>query len=390
MRRLTVAMVVALFLGTVLSVVWQRPAEAKCCSCVSAARAMGNRVITQVNARVDVMETEIGRAVLQAEQNIVRTLQLQTAQLSGYIATAAEGNAKALDAQTKLLAQIAREEAETRSKLEHRPTQSGCEAVTGMRGLRSGRRVADRVGRQGAAAETGRITGDRGVVAQAGSDADAARRFEEFTGSYCNGGRSPEGEGVCSANEAMHGADLQPGNLLDVRTFSDKQIEKAAVELGRHLAAPVVWDPVPVRAVDTPDERRLALRARAADARGALAVDWFVRARAKRAPAAELGAWASALVPGGSFPDNISRYELMEILASRRFEDPNWAVGLQGVGTDNLLRELLMMQAAELMLAWEHYRMDEARGTMEAARLGASNDEIRRASGLEQQLTLLE
>ena len=390
MKRLLAGSVAALFLGAVLSMVGQRPAEAKCCSCVSAARAMGTRVIQAVNGRIDVMETEIGRAVRHAEQEIVRTLQLQTAQLSGYIATAAEGTAKALDAQTKLLAQIAREEAETRSKLGHRPTQSGCEVITGMRGLGSGRQAADRAGRRGAAVETGRITGDRAVVAQGGSDADAARRFEEWTGSYCNGGRSPEGQGVCRAEAAMHGADLQPGNLLDVRTFSDGEKEKAAVELGRNLAAPVVWDPVPVRAVDTPDERRLALRARAADARGALAMDWFVRARAKRAPAAELGAWAAALAPGGAFPQNISRYELMEILASRRFEDPNWAVGLQGMSTDGLLRELLLMNAAGMMLAWEHYRMDEARGTMEAARLGASNDEIRRASGLEQQLTVME
>ena len=375
---------------TVLSLPAAEEAEARCCSCVTAARAMGRTVISAVNGRIDVMETEIGRAVRHAEDEIVRTLQLQTAQLSGYIATAAKSQAQALDAQTKLLAQIAREEAETRSKIEHRPTDSGCEAVTGMRGLGIGRRVTETSARDEATDEAARIGGDRSVIAEPGSDADAERRFGAWMGSYCNGDKSPEGAGVCQGDPDMHGADLKPGNLLDARTLDDPEKKRVAVAIGHNLAAPVVWDPVPLRAVDTPDDRRMALRVRAADARAALAMDWFARARARRAPAAELGQWAAALAPGVDVREKISRYELLEILASRRFEDPNWAVGLQTMTTDGLLRELLLLQAADLMLGWERYRQDERRGTMEAAGLGASNEQMRRASGLDEAVAVIE
>ena len=136
------------------------PAEAGCCGCAwSAARTYSGVTVRRVNLRIDRMETRL------AEE-----LRLQTAQLSGYIATAAESTGKALDAQTKLLAQIAREEAETRSKLEHRPTRSGCEAVTGMRGLRAGRQVSAAAAERGTVVETARIAGDKAVVGDGGAE----------------------------------------------------------------------------------------------------------------------------------------------------------------------------------------------------------------------------
>ena len=78
----------------------------------------------------------------------------------------------------------------------------------------------------------------------------------------------------------------------------------------------------------------------------------------------------------------MSRYELMELLASRRFEDPNWFVALQEMSADNLLRELSMLQSISLMLDWERYRLDERRGAMEAARLALAAEEMRRLPGL--------
>ncbi|MDE0052468.1 MAG: hypothetical protein OXO52_22010, partial [Rhodospirillales bacterium] len=78
----------------------------------------------------------------------------------------------------------------------------------------------------------------------------------------------------------------------------------------------------------------------------------------------------------------VSRYELLELLASGRFEDPNWFVGLQAMSAENLLRELVTLQAVSLMLDWQRYRTDERRGAIDAASLALGVEEMRRLPGL--------
>ena len=63
----------------------------------------------------------------------------------------------ALDAQTKLQAQIAREVEETRAMRARRPTDSGCAAITGLAGLAAARQAAESAYGRAADAETGRI-----------------------------------------------------------------------------------------------------------------------------------------------------------------------------------------------------------------------------------------
>ena len=217
-----------------------------------------------------------------------------------------------------------------------------------------------------AAQEVGnrRIASDRAVVSEAGSAADGAARFDTLTGVYCSAGRA--GDGTCRGEDAWHGADLRPGTLLDRRTFGSEAELHAAVELSRNLAAPVVHDPLAARVAETDRERRLgAARGRArADARTALAADWFGHARSLRAPGADLGAWADA-VSGGRGRDTgepVSRYELMELLASRRFDDPGRFIALQEMSAENLLRELVMLQSIDLMLDWEAFSAGRAQG----------------------------
>ena len=116
----------------------------------------------------------------------------------------------------------------------------------------------------------------------------------------------------------------------------------------------------------------------------ALAADYFGHARSLRVPGADLGAWANAVSQDtGRDPEApVSRYELMELLASRRFDDPSWFVALQEMSEGNLLRELVMLQSISLMLDWERLRLDERRGAMEAARLALGTEEMRRLPGL--------
>ncbi len=347
------------------------PAEALRCDRTDNDRAEASRAIRVLTGEIDAME----RAIIEA-------LRLQTGQLAGYTAQSTKALTQALDAQTRLQAQTAREVEETRSMNAHRPSRSACSTVTGVTGLGAARRAADAHRASAGEVEAGRIASDRAVVAEAGSAADGAARFDTVIGVYCSPGRA--GDETCRGEDAWHGVDLRPGILLDRRTFGSQAELHAAVELSRNLAAPVVHDPLPLASAETDRERRLVLLARAADARTALAADWFGHARSLRTPGAELGAWADA-VSGGRGRDTgkpISRYELMELLASRRFEDPARFVALQEMSADNLLRELAMLTSISLMLDWERFRLDERRGAMEAARLALGVEEMRRLPGL--------
>ncbi len=347
------------------------PAHAHACDRTDNDRAEASRAIRVLTGEIDAME----RAIIEA-------LRLQTGQLAGYTAQSTKALTQALDAQTRLQAQTAREVEETRTMNAHRPSRSACSTVTGVTGLRATRSAAETMGRVAQEVETGRIASDRAVVAEAGSAADGAARFDTLTGVYCSAGRA--GDGTCRGEDDLHAADLRPGTLLDRRTFGSEAELHAAVELSRNLAAPVVHDPLPLASAETDRERRLVLLARAADARTALAADWFGHARSLRAPGADLGAWAHA-VSGGRGPDTsepISRYELTELLASRRFDDPGWFVALQEMSAENLLRELVMLHSISLMLDWERFRLDERRGAMDAARLALATEEMRRLPGL--------
>ena len=314
------------------------------------------------------------------ERAIVEALKLQTGQLSGYQAQSAKAIVQALDTKTKLEAQTAREVEESRIVRERRPTRRGCRTATGARGMGAARRAVEEEKRRAAVAGVGRIAADRSVGR--GSAADNSERFELVMERFCNSRRLGEDAAACKGSQAMHAADLNPGNLFDRGTIVPGAERRTAIEVSRNLAAPVVYDPFPVGSAETSQERRLALLARAADARTALAADFFAHARAMRAPGADLGKWAAALVPGRDGARPVSRYELLEIMAARRFEDPDWFVRLQAMNDSNLLREMVSLQAVSLMLDWERYRMDERRGAADAARLAIAAEGMRRLPGL--------
>ena len=144
----------------------------------------------------------------------------------------------------------------------------------------------------------------------------------------------------------------------------------------------MVHDPPALASAETDQERRRILLARSADARSALAGDYFAHARALRAPGAALGAWAALATPGRDAATPVSRYELMELLASRRFENPGWFVDLQAMSQENLLRELVILQAVSLMLDWRRYRLDERRGAIDATGLALAAERMRLLPGL--------
>jgi len=358
--------------GVLAGVLTVLPAEAHSpCDPTDNDRAEASRVLVGLTREIDVMEA-----------SIVEALRLQTGQLSGYAAQSAKAVTGALDAQTGLQAQIAREVEETRAMRARRPTDSGCAAITGLAGLKAARQATESAYARAAGAETGRIAGDRAAVPDAGAAAGNAARFQTVTDLYCNAARAGADPSPCRGEEALHAADLQAANLFDRRTFASEAELRTAVELSRNLIAPVVHDPPALASAETDQERRRALLARSADARAALAGDYFAHARALRAPGAALGSWAARAAAGRDAETPVSRYELLELLASRRFENPAWFVDLQAMGTENLLREMITLQAVSLMLDWRRYRLDERRGAIGATGLALAAERMRHLPGL--------
>ena len=367
----TIARLACMGMSMVFFMLATAPAHAHGCDRTDDDRAEANRVLTGITGEIDAME----RAVVEA-------LRLQTGQLSGYQAQSAKALTQALDAQTRLQAQTAREVEETAVMRAHRPSGNACATVTGLSGLRGSRTATDGAYARASEVETGRIVGDHAVAAGTGSAADSAARFETVAGVYCNAARA--GDDTCRGEDVRHAADLKVGNLFDRRTLGTEAGLRTAVELSRNLAAPVVHDPPPMASAETGPERRHVLLARSADARAALAADYFAYARSLRTPGADLGAWAAAIAPGTARdPDRpISRYELLELLASRRFEDPDHSMALQEMSAENLLRELAMLRSIALTLDWERFRLDERRGAIDAAHLALAAEEMRRLPGL--------
>ena len=364
-RAASPAPLLAALIAALITVIATGEARAHSCARTYHVNAQASRVIDDVSRQIDTLE-----------RKVVAALHKQTGQQSGYIAQSARAVVGAIDSQTHLQAQIAREAAETRAIQDRRPSRSGCRTLTGLRGLAPARATEEARGRAAGAVEHRRLAAEG---ADAARDANSAR-FRHLLATYCHAGSAGADGALCAGTPADHRADLDPARLFDSATLHDETSRDAARELARNLAAPLVSAPVVLTPADTAEERRRVLAARAGEARAALGLDYFTAARARRAPLSgatgeALGRWAAALAPGAAAPAHPpSRHALMETLAERRFEDPDWFVRLQAMNTAALLRELVTLQAISLMLDWRRYRLDERRGAIDAARLAARRD----------------
>ena len=332
-------------------------------------RKEASRVIRNIAGRIDAMES-----------TIVETLRKHAGQVSGYQAQSAKAIVEALGNHSKLRAQTEREVEENRAIRDRRPTRRGCRTATGARGMAPARVAAVKEKERAGVAGVGRIAGDRSVTQ--GSAADNSQRFESLMAKYCNSGKRGENAKACTGAAGRHAADMDPGNLFDRNRLVSEDDRRTAIEVSRNLAVPVVYDQFPVSSAETSQERRRVLLARSANTRSALAADFFAHARSIRAPGADLGRWAAALVPGRNPDEPVSRYELLEILAARRFENPDWFVQLQAMNEANLLREAVTLLATSLMLDWERYRLDERRGGLDAVSTAIGAEGMRRLPGL--------
>ncbi len=316
------------------------------------------------------------------ERAVIRALRLQTGQLAGYQAQSTRAIVEALDAQTRFQAQIAREIEESEEVRARRPSRSSCRLVTGATGLAGARSGEAEALARAAMIESGRIAGDRRFFDPGGAAADSETRFSRLTGTWCNAARS--GQVACRGDERLHGADVRADTLFDTATFHDATILEAAVELARNLASPLVHDQPALASATTPAERRRVLLGRSADARSALASHVFSRARAFRAPAIDLGPWAQAMLPEDAAREAgpLSRHELLEILASSRFDNPEWFLALQEESATGLMREIAGLLAIGLMVDWERFRLEERQAALLAVLVASEAEAMRRLDDL--------
>ncbi len=344
----------------------------------------GAQAFTTSKLKCDPTDNDVHEAsrvigeVEEMERAVIRALRLQTGQLAGYQAQSTRAIVEALDAQTRFQAQIAREIEESEEVRARRPTRSSCRLVTGATGLAGARSGEVDALKAATLIETGRIAGDRRFFDPGGAATDSEARFSRLTGSWCNARRS--GQAACRGDDRLHGADVRADTLFGTATFQDATSLEAAVELARNLASPLVHDQPALASATTPAERRRVLLGRSADARIALAADVFARARAFRAPASDLGAWADAVLPEGAARQAgpVSRHELLEILASSRFDDPEWFLALQEDSASGLMRKIASLLAIGLMVDWERWRMAERQSALLAVLVAAEAEAMRR------------
>ncbi|MCY4502962.1 MAG: hypothetical protein OXE57_15535 [Alphaproteobacteria bacterium] len=329
-----------------------------------------SRVITRVNARIETLERTIYDALVR-----------QTGQQSGYMAQSAKAVTTALDSHAAVRAQTERDAAEVRAQVARRPSRSACTVTTGAEGLGQARLASTLAGRAASISETGRIAGDRATGSAPAASTDSAERYRRILERWCSPDRAPLQSAACSGAPEDHGADLRPDSLFGVETFASERELQAAIDLSRNLTVPAVEDPEPLGAVDSASERARIMASRAAAARRALAAEALGHLRALRAPGPELGAWAAAVDPDRDPDAAVSRLELVDVLAAKRFERTAWWTELQSMGGEALLRETASLLAASLLLDRERFRLEERRLAIEAAMLAAQIDSDRRVAG---------
>ncbi len=232
-------------------------------------------------------------------------------------------------------------------------------------------------GRAASVSETGRIAGDRATGSAPAAAEDSAERYERMLERWCSPERAPLQSEVCKGASKDHGADLRPDSLFGVESFGSPEELEAAIALSRNLAVPAVEDPVPLGAVDSASERAQVMAARSAAARRALAADALGHLRALRAPGPALGSWAAAVDPGRDAGGDVSRLELIDLMASKRFERTEWWIELQSMGGEALLREVASLLATSLLMDRERFRLEERMLALQATALAARVDRDR-------------
>ena len=321
-------------------------------------------------ALLGLVGSEDGTAVVRGTV-VVAGIELHGAQISGMWSENAHSGGRAVDGVLSAEAAGLREIEEAHAARAHEPVVGVCEAVEGFRGVRAARSVEATATEDAGAALVAWVSRDARELPGWTAPGDVRERFDEVHARFCAADRVRGGGPACTGASEDHGADLHPGAVSGRSTFEDGAEAIAAIEWVRNIAMPLALEGPSLRAAGTTLERRGLLLARSRAARVALATGYLQGRVSARLPAVAAGPWARAVGAGvedGSRTE-ISAQALLEALSRGRYERPGFFGRLQAEGQENLLRELIVSEAAGLVVGFEAYRDAERRGAMLAARL---------------------
>ncbi len=269
------------------------------------------------------------------------------------------------------------------------PSFSLCQNASGARGMNA---ASEAVAYQRAVVTDGimaRGGNDLGSPAGSGATMDIIVRYNDWTEKYCNPARfgeiCQEGAGAGPGIDDITGitdADIQTATLFETLSFAPRaQLnddpspkEAAAIELVMNLTQPFVENVIPPTMLTSNAGLRAFMRRRSEDSRLMMAQAALVDMVAHRTPPPTedaggndiepLGEWARQMleeagVPTDGIPDHISSHQIMEVLASRRFQGTGWYMKLQGMEPANVAREQAMMASMLLRMKWRNYQLME-------------------------------
>ena len=325
--------------------------------------------------------SEDGAAVVRGAV-VVAGIELHAVQISGMWTQNAQSVGRAVDGVLSAEAAGLREIEEAHAARAHEPVVGVCEGVEGFRGVRAARSVEATATGDGGAALVAWLSRDARELPGWTAPGDVRERFDEVHARFCAADRVRGGGPACTGPSEDHGADLHPGAVSGRSTFEDGAEAIAAIEWVRNITMPLPIEGPSLRAAGTTRERRAVLLARSQEARGALATGYLQGRVSARLPAVAAGPWARAV--GAGVAEDGSRAEisvqgLLEALSRGRYERPGFFARLQAEGKANLLRELIVSEAAALVVGFEEFRDAERQGAMLAARLTRASEQGRRA-----------
>lgn len=185
----------------------------------------------------------------------------------------------------------------------------------------------------------------------ANTAAAVAKGYDEHVNKYCS--QQDAALGRCQlASPDMQNADVRADVALNTSSYTPEQVA-AARAFVNNVTNPVPTQNIPQSWEKTPQGKTFIAGQYIEQARASVAANSFNAALAERTPIQGLGTRAQVNKA------DISELELMESQARGRFESRPWYEMIAGFGVENLLREMVKIDAYRLWSDLKEYRQGE-------------------------------
>lgn len=321
-------------------------------------------------------------------------LQDMAGQLGGVVnADQARAMASVNDAQDQTVTQSEHQKAELADRQQLQTSDLMCTASTNVAGGGNRAVVLARAVREARERErTGRSLNKQGVPGDDGVAESVNSKWKDYLAATCNPDANG-GNAGCATPGRYPDADINVArdfyNELTIDVKSDPARLTALESMTENLVGPVMANPIPPAALNSPAGREALLMRRAYYARkdAAHAVPNYITSA--RMPGGRNGTWlkamrnGSGLVPQSSLSDNPSYREIMHAMTIDRFYNGTYGLDILDEPS-NVRREKLVQSTLYLMQLRDYYELLERMALVLAVQLSAMSDE--RATGNVSQL----